>query len=152
MIAIREFTDPTCPWAFSAEPSRLRLLWLYGEGLRFERRMIVLSESGDEYVAQGVDPPAQADAMATIQRDYGMPIVSGVAPRMLATVVPCRAVVAVRLHSPEHEMPLLRRLATVEVAEVMNQPADEVRRALTDLGATFDPVGPDGYWSLASAR
>ena len=42
VVAIREFTDPTCPWAFSAEPSRLRLLWLYGEGLRFERRMIVL--------------------------------------------------------------------------------------------------------------
>ena len=118
MIAIREFTDPTCPWAFSAEPSRLRLLWLYGEGPRFERRMIVLLTYETAIANLAPDPPRRDDPISVDRV----------------------------LHWASEP------LATVEVAEVMNQPADEVRRALTDLGATFDPVGPDGYGSLASAR
>jgi hypothetical protein len=30
-VRIYEFTDPGCPWAWSAEPVRRRLDWLYGE-------------------------------------------------------------------------------------------------------------------------
>jgi hypothetical protein len=30
-MAIRLHTDPACPFAFSAEPSRWRLRWHYGE-------------------------------------------------------------------------------------------------------------------------
>ena len=29
-VHITEFTDPGCPWAYSAEPARRRLNWLYG--------------------------------------------------------------------------------------------------------------------------
>jgi hypothetical protein len=33
MAAVRivEYTDPACPWAYSAEPGRRRLDWLYGD-------------------------------------------------------------------------------------------------------------------------
>jgi hypothetical protein len=30
-VRIRHFTDPGCPFAFSAEPRRLRLEWLFGD-------------------------------------------------------------------------------------------------------------------------
>jgi predicted DsbA family dithiol-disulfide isomerase len=109
-LTIREFTDPACPFAFSAEPARLRLNWLYGDAIEWQPRMVVLSQSPDEYDAKGFTPERQAEAMEDIQRRYGMPIDPRRRPRMVATVHACRAVVAARLHAPEHERALLRRL------------------------------------------
>ena len=45
-VQITEYTDPGCPFAFSAEPIRWRLKWLYGDQLEWHLRMVVLSESG----------------------------------------------------------------------------------------------------------
>jgi predicted DsbA family dithiol-disulfide isomerase len=42
-IDVELFTDPACPFAFSAEPARLRLRWHYGDGLRWRTTMIVLT-------------------------------------------------------------------------------------------------------------
>jgi predicted DsbA family dithiol-disulfide isomerase len=109
-LTIREFTDPGCPFAFSAEPARIRLLWLFGDQIEWQPRMVVLSESPSEYDAKGFTPAKQADAMEMIQSRYGMPIDPCLRPRMIATVHACRAVVAARLHAPEHERALLRRL------------------------------------------
>ena len=36
-VCITEYTDPGCPWAYSAEPFRRRLSWLYGDGARVAR-------------------------------------------------------------------------------------------------------------------
>ena len=33
-LLVTEYTDAVCPWAWSAEPMRWRLRWLYGDGLR----------------------------------------------------------------------------------------------------------------------
>jgi predicted DsbA family dithiol-disulfide isomerase len=109
-LTIREFTDPACPFAFSAEPARLRLTWLFGDQIEWRPRMVVLSESADEYVAKGFTPEKQAGALEMIRNRYGMPIDTGPRPRMLATVHACRAVVAARLHAPDRERGLLRRL------------------------------------------
>ena len=35
-VCITEFTDPGCPWAYSAEPFRRRLNWLYGDALEWK--------------------------------------------------------------------------------------------------------------------
>jgi len=35
-VLIRHFTDPGCPFAFSAQRQRLRLDWLHGDQLRWE--------------------------------------------------------------------------------------------------------------------
>src|SRR5918997_3626709 len=109
LLRIDDFTDPGCPFAFCAEPARLRLLWLYGDAIEWRPRMIVLSRSPDEYLRKGFTPEVQAGALAEIQRRYGMPIDPRLRPRMPATVHACRAIVAARLHAPEHEMALLRR-------------------------------------------
>ena len=72
--------------------------------------MVVLSESPDDYIAKGLTTEILAAGMETIQRQYGMPIDPRPRARMIATVHACRAVVAARLHAPEREGALLRRL------------------------------------------
>jgi predicted DsbA family dithiol-disulfide isomerase len=109
-LIIREFTDPACPFAFSAEPARLKLRWLYGDQIEWRPRMVVLSESPRDYEAKGFTPERQEQALKTIQAKYGMPIDLRKRPRMMATVHACRAVVAARLRAPDREHALLRRL------------------------------------------
>jgi predicted DsbA family dithiol-disulfide isomerase len=109
-LTIREFTDPACPFAFSAEPARLKLNWLYGDEIDWHLRMVVLSQSPGEYEAKGFTPEVQEQALESIQHRHGMPIDPRRRPRMMATVHACRAVVAARLHEPDRERALLRRL------------------------------------------
>jgi hypothetical protein len=47
-VRITLWTDPACPFAFSAEPVRMRLRWQYGDGLRWTTRMIVLTREDGE--------------------------------------------------------------------------------------------------------
>jgi predicted DsbA family dithiol-disulfide isomerase len=123
-LRITEFTDPACPFAFSAEPARMRLRWLYGDDIEWRPRMVVLSESPDDYVARGFTPERQVTALEAIQRKYGMPIDTRRRPRMMATVRACRAVVAARLHAPEREKALLRRLRIHAMAgDLIDEPA-----------------------------
>ena len=110
-LTIREYTDPACPFAFSAEPARLKLQWLYGDQIEWQAVMVVLSESPEDYIRKGLTTAMLASGMADIQRRYGMPIDPRERPRMMATVHACRAVVAARLHAPPgRDRALLRRL------------------------------------------
>jgi predicted DsbA family dithiol-disulfide isomerase len=122
-LTIREFTDPACPFAFSAEPTRLKLLWLFGDQIEWEPRMVVLSESPEDYAEKGMTPAIQAEGMESIQSEHGMPIDPRERPRMMATVHACRAVVAARLHAPDRERALLRRLRVHAMAgELIDEP------------------------------
>ncbi len=109
-MRVVEFTDPGCPWAFSAEPFRLRLKWTFGDQLAWERRMVVLAEDEQEYVDKGLTPEVLAPGMAMIAQRHGMPIVTEQRDRMAGTAPACRAVVGARLHDAEHEDALLREL------------------------------------------
>jgi 2-hydroxychromene-2-carboxylate isomerase len=102
-LAITLFTDPACPFAFSAEPARMRVRWHYGDGLEWRTRMIILTrEKGEaEKLAQGAPG---------LQRRFGMPIDPAPYPRPASSEPACRAVVAARLNAPEHEDALLREL------------------------------------------
>ena len=69
-VLIRHFTDPSCPWAFSAERQRLRLLWLYGEQIDWELHMVVLAQGRrDDFPADRVSAGRRH-----LQLLYGMPI------------------------------------------------------------------------------
>lgn len=139
-VRITEFTDPACPWAYSAEPSRRRLDWLYGERLEWEVRLVGLAESGDHYVAQGLTPERHAAALARIAHEHGMPIDTRVRERMTATVPACRAVVAARRHAPERARVLLRRLRVRTFAgELLDEP-DTIARAARDAGLDPDEL------------
>ncbi len=102
-LTITHYTDPACPFAFSAEPIRRRLRWHYAEQLVWHNRMIVLTlEPGHaERLAEGAPG---------LQRTYGMPIDPTPHARPASSEPACRAVVAARLNAPEAEERLLRRL------------------------------------------
>ncbi len=103
VLDITLFTDPACPFAFSAEPTRALLRWHYGDHLRWRLRMIVLTQE-----------PGEAEKLARgapgLQRRYGMPIDPAPRERPASSEPACRAVVAARLHAPAAQEPLLRRL------------------------------------------
>ena len=139
-LCIREFTDPGCPFAFSAEPARWRIEWLYGDQLEWSRRMVVLSESPEDYLERGFTPDKQAESYRRLRREHGMPIDAHERPRMPATEVACRAVVAARLHAPAHERALLRRLRVLGFAGQMIDEPDTVERAARHVDLAPDQL------------
>jgi 2-hydroxychromene-2-carboxylate isomerase len=137
-VRITEYTDPGCPWAYSAEPFRRRLDWLYGACLEWRTVMVGLADSPEHYLEMGFGPEQQADAYRKIARGHGMPIDTSVRPRMAATVPACRAVIAARLHAPERERIVLRRLRVRCFAgELLDEPAT-IEGAARDAG--LDPA------------
>ena len=130
-VSIELFTDPACPFAFSAEPVRQRLRWHYGDGLRWTVRMIVLTrEEGEaEKLAQGAPG---------LQRKFGMPIDPAPYPRPASSEPACRAVVATRLHAPERAEALLRRLRIRVMLGGLLDDSALIAAAARDVG--IDPV------------
>jgi len=126
-LEITHFTDPACPFAFSAEPVRRRLAWHYGDQLVWRLRMIVLTlEPGEaEKLAEGAPG---------LQRRYEMPIDPAPYPRPASSEPACRAVVAARLHAPETEERLLRRLRVrVMLGGLLDDP-ELIAAAADDVG------------------
>jgi predicted DsbA family dithiol-disulfide isomerase len=156
VIAIEHFTDPTCPFAFSAEPQRWRLRWLYGDQLRWTDRMVVLSENPAE-LEEKFPPPAHAEALAAVQARYGMPIDARVRERSAASAPACLAVVAARLHAPDRSEALLRALRLrIMGGELPDEPAT-IAAAAQEAG--LDPSelqrwmdGDDARTALAEDR
>jgi predicted DsbA family dithiol-disulfide isomerase len=132
-LEITLFTDPACPFAFSAEPVRRRLRWHYGDALRWTVRMIVLTlEPGEaEKLAAGAP---------SLQRTYGMPIDPAPYPRTASSEPACRAVVAAREHAPHRAQALLRRLrVNVMVGGLVDDP-ELIRRAAAEAGLDPDEL------------
>ncbi|HJZ35354.1 MAG TPA: hypothetical protein VJ204_03700 [Solirubrobacterales bacterium] len=129
-LAITLFTDPACPFAFSAEPRRLRLRWHYGEGLEWTTRMIVLTRE-----------PGEAENLAAgapgLQRKFGMPIDPAPYPRPSSSEPACRAVVAARLNAPERQELLLRALRVRRMAGGLLDDPMLIEAAAVDAG--IDP-------------
>ena len=98
-VRINEFTDPACPWAYSAEPFRHRLDWLYEGFIEWKPRMVVLSDTVAENEEKGFTPEKLADALGTIAHDHRMPIDTRVRDYVAASRPACRAVVAARVHA-----------------------------------------------------
>lgn len=151
MLHIEVFTDPGCPFAWSAEPHARRIEWLYGDQLTVISRMAVLSEHPDDYLEKGFDPPKQAVGMGRIRDRYGMPIDATQRPRMTATIHPCRAFVAARRHAPDRAEALLRRLRVhhLALAEMIDEPdviataADEAGIDASDLARWMEEDGTE---------
>lgn len=142
-VTITEFTDPGCPWAWSAEPYRRRLTWIYGDVLQWRTCMVGLAESPEEYEDKGFTPERQAQAFAKIAHEHGMPIDTGQRARMAATVPACRAVVATRLHAPERERAILRRLRMHNFAGGLLDDPSTIASAAREAGV--DPEQLQGW-------
>jgi len=143
IVRITEFTDPGCPWAFSAEPFRRRLDWLYGDALEWDVCLVGLSDSPQHYLDMGFTPEVQSEAYRTIAHDHGMPIDTSVRPRMSATIPACLAVVAARRNAPERMRPLLRRLRVRTFRGELLDAPETIDGAARDAG--IDPGDLAGW-------
>ena len=95
------FTDPGCPWAYSARPALARLNWRFGDQLRWKLVLIGLSETTERYDAIGYTPARQAAGWANFQRRFGLPFGRVPKPRLAPTTRACRAVIAAREINPD---------------------------------------------------
>jgi 2-hydroxychromene-2-carboxylate isomerase len=129
-VRITHFTDPACPFAFSAEPVRQRLRWHYGDQLEWTTRMIVLT-----------DEPGESEKLAAgapnLQRRYGMPIDPAPYPRPSSSEPACLAVVTARLSDPAAADRLLRRLRVRRMAGGLLDDPRLIDAAAEDAG--LDP-------------
>jgi protein-disulfide isomerase-like protein with CxxC motif len=109
VIDVTHFTDPGCPWAYSAWPAHTTLRWRYGEQLRWTLVMVGLTEDAGQYAARGYSPTRSAVGYGRFRR-FGMPFQITPKARLSATSPACRAIVATRLAAPALEDAALRAL------------------------------------------
>jgi 2-hydroxychromene-2-carboxylate isomerase len=108
-IAVTHYTDPGCPWAYSARPAHAVLRWRYGRQFDWRLVMIGLAEDPRRYVENGYTPARMAIGNMSFRR-YGMPFLAEPRARVAATSRACRTVVATRLLDPPREEEVLRAL------------------------------------------
>jgi 2-hydroxychromene-2-carboxylate isomerase len=85
------------------------LRWRYGDQLRWRLVLIGLTEQADEYLRRGYTPAGSARGYLRFRR-RGMPFATQPRPRVTATGLACRAIVATRLQAPECELAAFRAL------------------------------------------
>jgi protein-disulfide isomerase-like protein with CxxC motif len=108
-IDVIEYSDPGCPWAYSANPALAALRFRYADQLSWRLVMIGLTEDADQYVQRGYTPARSARGYQRFAR-WGQPFTRAPKARMAATARMCRAVVATRLAAPELERDAFRAL------------------------------------------
>ncbi|MEA2138419.1 MAG: hypothetical protein QOG56_1569 [Solirubrobacteraceae bacterium] len=130
MIDVTHFTDPGCPWAYSASPALATLRWRYGDQLRWTLVTIGLAEDPALYEQRGYTPARSAIGYTTFRR-FGMPFRIVPKARLSATSPACRAIVATRLAAPKLEYAAFRALqfAQFTTGGVFDEP-DAMRGAL----------------------
>ncbi|MCW2961266.1 MAG: hypothetical protein JWM25_1641 [Thermoleophilia bacterium] len=137
-MLVTHFTDPACPFAFSAEPMRLQLEWHYGDQLEWRTVLVGLHSKVEEMEAKGFDTAKLAGFARIIQAKHGMPIDVSERERLAVSMPACRAAVAVRLHRPELAELMLRALRVRTFAgELLDEPAT-IEGAAMDAG--IDPT------------
>jgi protein-disulfide isomerase-like protein with CxxC motif len=108
-VDVLHFSDPGCPWAYSASPALALLHWRYGDQLAWRLITIGLAEDPQRYVDRGYTPTMMAQGYRGYRR-YGMPFASQPRERVTATGRACRAIVATRLLDPAREYDVFRAL------------------------------------------
>jgi predicted DsbA family dithiol-disulfide isomerase len=132
-LHVTHFTDPGCPWAWSASPALSVLQWRYGSQLEWRHVMIGLTEVGGEYERRGYTPQRQALGFRSF-RDRGMPFATAPRQRIHGTGQMCRVVVAARLQDPALEWPVLRALQLAQFTTALDlEDHDDLRDALAWL-------------------
>lgn len=109
MVSVTHFTDPGCPWAYSASPAHAVLRWRYGSQLDWRLVTIGLTERAEQYVKRGYTTAGSARGQLRFRR-FGMPLAPQPKPRVGATARMCRAIHATRILAPEREHAVFRAL------------------------------------------
>jgi len=105
------YSDPACPWAYSATPSITTLHWRYGDQIEWQLVMIGLRDDTSGQEASGYTPTRQAMGSRSFRERFGMPFAAAPRARLISTGRACRAVVATRIAHPGREFAVMRALA-----------------------------------------
>ena len=133
-VRITEFTDPICPWAYSAEPFRHRISWLYEERIEWEPRMVVLAATRDEQAAK-FTPDEQPDSSPRIAAGHLLPTATPPPPHLPPSPEACRLVVAARVHSDRQTVRrVLRNLRIRNFRGELVDDPETLRAAAADAG------------------
>jgi 2-hydroxychromene-2-carboxylate isomerase len=149
LIAATLYTDPACPWAYSALPAIRTLEWRYDDQLSWRLVMIGLREDATGLAERGYDPARTALGHLRFRERYGMPFSGAPKERLAGTGRGCRAVVAARLLEPGSEWRVLRALQLSNfTTPLLLDDADSIRGALRavpgiDADAIADAVDED---------
>jgi protein-disulfide isomerase-like protein with CxxC motif len=137
-ISTTHFSDPGCPWAYSASPAHAVLRWRFGDQLQWRLVLIGLTESHEQYAARGYTPVRSAQGYRRFRR-FGMPFGGQPRERLVGTGRACRLVVAARLLAPEHEPAVFRTLQLAWFTSTALLDSDDgLRTALRPLDGTVD--------------
>jgi protein-disulfide isomerase-like protein with CxxC motif len=138
-IAATHFSDPHCPWAYSASPPLSVLHWRFGSQLDWSLVMIGLSEGPERYVEAGYTAVRSAQGFGTFGRRFGMPFAAQPRERVTGTGRACRAVVATRLAQPEAELSVFRALQFAQFTTTLLLDTDDgLRVALARAAGEID--------------
>jgi 2-hydroxychromene-2-carboxylate isomerase len=134
------YTDPACPWGYSALPALRVLEWRYGDQLDWRVVMIGLREDAGA-LAAGWDAGASAARLGVFRDRYGMPFALNPKARAAGTGRGCRAVVASRVLDPGSEWATLRALHLANFTTPLLLDDDEsIREALAAAGLDADAI------------
>ena len=129
-ITATHFTDPACPWAYSARPAHARLRWRFGDQIEWRLRLIGLSETADAYEKRGYTPERALATQHRFSDRFGMPFSFERKPRMAATARACRAIVAARELDPALGEAALRALQLLQFTTPLVLDDDDDLRAV----------------------
>lgn len=137
IVDVTTYTDPACPFAYSAEPIRWRLKWRYGDQLRWSLRLVGLSKDGSSYASIGFTPERAAASLRHFDR-HGQPLATVSSRPIGGTWSACRAIVAVREHEGvDAAVRLLRALHVQALALARDLDAEDTITAAA-LAAGID--------------
>lgn len=133
-ITVTHFTDPGCPWAYSARPSHAALRWRYGDQLDWRLVMIGLAENPEVYEERGYTPERQVDGYRMFAGRFGMPFGYEPKARVSGTSRACRAVIVARDEDPALGEAALRALQFLQFTSTGRlDDEDDLRRALAPV-------------------
>jgi 2-hydroxychromene-2-carboxylate isomerase len=135
------YTDPACPWGYSANPALRVLEWWYGDQIEWRLVMIGLRDEVSEASARGWDAGANSARLGIFRQRYGMPYALVPKARPASTGRGCRAVVSARLREPGLEWDVMRALHLANFTTTLLLDDDEmIRDALAAAGLDADAI------------
>jgi 2-hydroxychromene-2-carboxylate isomerase len=145
-ISVTHFTDPGCPFAYSASPALAVLRWRYGDQLDWRLVTIGLAEDPQRYIDAGYTPTRSTIGQQSYFKRFGMPLLMQPRARVSATSRACRAIVATRRLFPGREDEVLRALQLGWFTTTLQLDEDsDIEQALArvsglDIGAVVDAI------------
>jgi predicted DsbA family dithiol-disulfide isomerase len=134
------FSDPACPWGYSASPALRAIEWRYRDQIEWNLVTIGLSDPSDG--PPRFSPATLAGFCVDIRDRYGMPFAIEPKSRTATSSRACQAIVATRMLQPGFEWRVLRTLQLLQFnTPMLLDDDDNLRAALSSVaGLDFEAV------------